>query len=333
MERTAVIESAAVPLRDAVQRGHLPGFALGLIDGSGDREVVVDGWAQIEPERVAMTRTTMFDLASLTKPVFTTTAMLGLIANGQAQLDQSLGEIIPDLRPDDRTAPERRLTVRACLTHQTFLPAVEPFYLLRLAPAALEAYVLRRSWPTGPPVYSDINFLLLGIAVARLTGAPLREIPLRPGLTFDPDPDLCAATEFCRWRRRVLRGTVHDENAFAFGGVAGHAGLFGTIDGVLDFALEVLTDAPDPRHPLHPVLLGEPRERTLGWERSHPGWSGGDGCSEATIGHTGFTGTGLWIDPEGGVAWALLTNRIHPSREGASVLTDLRPEVGRRIAA
>ena len=149
--------------------------------------------------------------------------------------------IIPDLRQYDIAgAPERRLTFRQCLAHQTHLPGVEPLYTYGQDPETLRAFILQRVWQGGPPVYSDINFMLLGIAIERVTGRPLIEQPLPASFTFRPDPALCAATERCAWRGRVIRGEVHDENAFALGGASGHAGLFGTIDGVLDFARSVL---------------------------------------------------------------------------------------------
>ncbi len=116
--------------------------------------------------------------------------------------------------------------------------------------------MLQRVWRPGPPVYSDINFILLGIAIERLTGRPLHEQPLAPRPVVPARPGGTAATERCTWRGRVLRGEVHDENAFALGGAAGHAGLFGTADGVLDAAQDMLaglrrrsTDAqPAVRH-------------------------------------------------------------------------------------
>jgi CubicO group peptidase (beta-lactamase class C family) len=321
----AAVEHAAAPVAAAIEAGRLPGAVLGAVDAGGAREVRVDGWAQIEPERVPMARDTVFDLASLTKPIFTTSAILELVADGRIGLDQPLAELVPDLRQYDPEAPERRLTVRQCLAHRTFLPAVEPLYTLGLDPATLRAYVLQRPWPRGPAVYSDINFMLLGIVLERVTGEPLASRPIRRGLTFSPEAMRCAATERCAWRGRVLRGEVHDENAYAFGGAAGHAGLFGTADATLDFALDVLRD-PQPA-----LLERETPERTLGWEASHPGWPGGDACSSRAIGHVGFTGTGLWIDFDHGLAWTLLTNRVHPTRHRPSATKELRPQVGQRL--
>ncbi len=324
-----MVAAAMGPVAEAVA-GPIPGAVLGVVTQAGDRAVRAIGHAQIEPAPVAMQRQTWFDLASLTKVLFTTPAILQLVAAGRIGLDDRLTVAIPDLRQYDQNAAERRLTFRQCLAHDTHLPAVEPLYTYGQDPATLRAFVLQRIWRPGPPVYSDINFILLGIAIERLTGRPLIDQPLRPGLSFRPDPDETAATERCSWRGRVMRGAVHDENAFALGGAAGHAGLFGTVDGVLDAAQTMLAGlAPG----LEGIRERQSATRTLGWEAPHDGWAGGDACSQDTIGHTGFTGTGLWIDFGRGYAWALLTNRVHPTRHRDSGIAGLRRRVGDLIAA
>lgn len=278
-----------------------------------------------------MRRETIFDLASLTKVIFTTTAILRLIEQGRMALDQPLCELIPDLRQYDFKAPERALTIHQCLAHQTFLPAVEPLYTYGHDPQTLRAFVLQRVWQHGPPVYSDINFILLGIAIERVTGLPLKQQALATGFTFAPNADGCAATEFCRWRERMLRGEVHDENAFALGGASGHAGLFGTIDAVLDFAATMLNGTALRPETMTHLRKRQTAQRTLGWEMKYDGWSGGASCTASTIGHTGFTGTGLWIDFERGLAWSLLTNRVHPTRHSDSGIVQLRRDVGNCI--
>jgi CubicO group peptidase (beta-lactamase class C family) len=320
----ALLAAAVDPVAEAV-RGAIPGAVLGVVTRAGDRAARPFGLAQAEPDAVPMRRETWFDLASLTKVLFTTPAILSLAAEGRIGLDDGLAAAIPDLRQYDLAAPERRLTFRQCLAHQTHLPAVEPLYTYGQDPMTLRAFVLQRVWRPGAAVYSDINFILLGIAVERLTGRPLSDQPLQPGLSFHPDPADTAATEFCTWRGRVMRGAVHDENAFALGGAAGHAGLFGTVDGVLDAAQAML----DGRAPsVAAMRTRQSATRTLGWEVRHAGWSGGDACSDDTIGHTGFTGTGLWIDFRRGIAWTLLTNRVHPTRHRDTGIAALRRRVG-----
>ena len=317
--------AAAIPTVEAAVATAIPGAVFGVVTRDGERAAHAAGFAQIEPARVAMRRDTWFDLASLTKVLFTTPAILDLVAGGQIGLDEPLTHAIPDLRQYQLDAPERRLTVRQCLAHQTHLPAVEPLYSYGQDPATLRAFVLQRVWQPGPPVYSDINFILLGIAIERMTGRSLLDHGLPSGLSFQPDPYLTAATERCTWRGRVMRGEVHDENAFALGGAAGHAGLFGTVDGVLDAAHAMLSGLSPKRAG---IRIRQSATRTLGWAARHDGWHGGNACSEATIGHTGFTGTGLWIDFARGVAWTLLTNRVHPTRHRESGIVALRRRVG-----
>jgi CubicO group peptidase (beta-lactamase class C family) len=285
------------------------------------------------PEREVLTREHWFDLASLTKVMATTPMILRLADEGRLDLDRPLTDAIPDLRQyDPLGAAERRLTFRDCLAHRTFLPAVEPIYTLDGDPARLRAYVLQREWPHGSAVYSDINFILLGIAIERLTGAPLSTWPLGDGIAYRPQ-GRAVATERCTWRGRVLKGEVHDENAFALGGAAGHAGLFGTVDGVLDFAQSLLDGSGASPAALAAMRERQNGNRTCGWERRFAGWPGGDVCSDETIGHTGFTGTGLWIDFARGLAWTLLANRVHPTRHGAMDIFTLRPATGDAVIA
>jgi CubicO group peptidase (beta-lactamase class C family) len=327
------LQAAFVPVAQAIGQGRIPGGVLGVIS-HGETHICAAGCAQIVPHRAPMQRDTWFDLASLTKVIFTTTAILRLVQAGRIDLDDPLTFAIPDLRQYDVTgALERRLTFRQCLAHQTHLPAVEPLYTYGQDPQTLRAFVLQRVWAPGAAVYSDINFILLGIAIERLTGHPLAEQPLPPGFTFCPDPELCAATEQCTWRGRVMRGQVHDENAYALGGAAGHAGLFGKAEAILAFAADLLADGAGGVSGLSAdsIALLRTREtvsRSIGWELAHAGWSGGDLCSAETIGHTGFTGTGLWIDFTEHLAWTLLTNRVHPSRHTDSGILVLRRAVG-----
>jgi CubicO group peptidase (beta-lactamase class C family) len=327
----SIVERAFEPAQRAIAEGRIPGAVLGLVNKAGERAVVLAGHAQLQPAKVAMRRETVFDLASLTKVIFTTSAILRLVEQGRMALDQPLCELIPDLRQYDLKAPERALTVRQCLAHQTFLPAVEPLYTYGQDPRTLRAFVLQRAWRQGPPVYSDINFILLGIVIERITGQPLKQQLLPVGLTFTPDPQACAATEFCRWRERMIRGEVHDENAFALGGASGHAGLFGTIDAALDFAAAMLNGTALRPETMAALRTRQSAQRALGWEMKYDGWSGGGACADDTIGHTGFTGTGLWIDFQRGLAWSLLTNRVHPTRHFESGIAELRQAVGESI--
>ena len=323
-----------VPVVEAVAAGRIPGAVLGVLESDGTKQTMAAGMAALVPERAAMTETTWFDLASLTKVVFTTTAILKLVEAGRIGLDDPLTVAIPDLRQYHvGTAPERALTFRQCMSHQTHLPAVEPLYTYGQDPQTLRAFVLQREWIAGPAVYSDINFILLGIAIERLTGHALIDQPVPAGFSFRPDPALCAATEACNWRGRVMRGEVHDENAFALGGASGHAGLFGTAGALLDFAAGLLDGTVLTPASIAALRTPQRFDRGLGWQIPHSGWSGGDRCPPATIGHTGFTGTGLWIDFASRRAWTLLTNRVHPTRHVETGIAELRRAIGNLVCS
>lgn len=319
--------AAFAPVVAAIEAGRIPGAALGLVTRGGERAILHAGSAQLLPQRRELLRDTWFDLASLTKVIFTTTRVLELAARGRIDLDAPLISVMPDFRQYHADAWERRVTFRQCLGHQTAFPAVEPLYTYGKDPQTLRAFVLQREWRAGPAVYSDINFILLGIALERIEGGTIRDFDLPSGFSWRPDPANSAATENCTWRGRVMVGEVHDENCHALEG-SGHAGLFGTIDGVLDFAASLLDGSGASARSI--ALMRQPLsdKRTHGWERPHIGWSGGDCCGPGIIGHTGFTGTGLWIDFDAGLAWSLLTNRVHPSRHADSGIFALRREVG-----
>lgn len=325
----AICARAFEPAEASVTAKRIPGATLGIVDREGRSAVRLMGHAAITPEPEALTRDHWFDLASVSKVIATTTIVLKLAEQGRLDLDRPLTDAIPDLRQYDvASAAERKLTFRDCLAHRSFLPAVEPIYTYGDDPARLRAFVLQREWRHGPPVYSDINFILLGIAIERITGASPAAWPLGEGLSFGPPPGPAVATEACSWRGRVMKGEVHDENCYAMGGETGHAGLFGTVDGVLGFARDLMQGkllGPEMMAQIRTAQMGH---RTCGWERAFPGWSGGERCSAETIGHTGFTGTGLWIDFERGLAWTLLTNRVHPTRHSDSGIFALRPETG-----
>ncbi len=324
----AAAERAFAPARAAVEDGRIPGAAFGFVTADGSQATRIAGMAALPPEPEPLTEAHWFDLASVSKVIATTTMILALAEAGRIDLDRPLTDAIPDLRQYDVVnAAERRLTFRDCLAHRTFLPAVEPIYTYGDDPERLRAFVLQREWRHGPPVYSDINFILIGIAIERITGASLSAWPLPAGLAYGPPPGPAVATEVCAWRGRVMKGEVHDENAWALGGAPGHAGLFGTVAGVLGYARGLLDGSASP-FLLDAIRTRVHVDRTCGWERRFSGWHGGDACSGETIGHTGFTGTGLWVDFERGLAWTLLTNRVHPTRHRETGILELRRATG-----
>jgi CubicO group peptidase (beta-lactamase class C family) len=204
---------------------------------------------------------------------------------------------------------------------------VVPIYTYGTDPNLLRAWVLQNEWQAGPPVYSDINFILLGIALERLSGKLIRQQDPGPGFAWSADPQQAAATERDAWRDRVIVGEVHDENCYALQG-SGHAGLFGTAASVLGYAEGLLSGKGAAASSIALMRTPLSPRRTHGWEQPYEGWSGGDRRSAETIGHTGFTGVGLWIDFASGRAWTLLTNRVHPTRHFDSGIIALRRAVG-----
>ncbi|WP_027055857.1 serine hydrolase domain-containing protein [Mesorhizobium erdmanii] len=322
-----LFDRAFAPLADAVAAKRIPGGVLGIVERNGHRITRAIGAAQLVPKYRAMDVETWFDLASLTKVIFTTPRILKLAEDGIIDLDAPLISALPDLRQYDQLAWERKVTFRQCLGHQTPFPAVEPIYTYGRDPELLRAFILQREWRAREPVYSDINFILLGFALERLSGKAIRDMDPGPGCAWSTEPDASAATEDCTWRHRVLSGEVHDDNCSALQG-AGHAGLFGTAASVLDFARGLLDGTGASQRSIALMRAPLSATRTHGWEQPYEGWSGGALCSLGTIGHTGFTGTGLWIDFDRGKAWTLLTNRIHPTRHFDSGIVSLRQAVG-----
>ena len=323
---------AAALVEAAVASGLVPGAALGMVAAGGEPVRRFHGRAQLRPEIVALEPGMLFDLASLTKVLFTLPEVLRLVEDGLADLDDPLSRHLPEIAWL-RDTPLKLVTLRGLLAHTSGLPAWAPIYTWAADPGVLKARLLQEPWPMGEPVYSDLNFMLLGLVVERLRGEPLDARPLPPGLSFRPDPARSVATQECPWRGRVLRGEPDDENAFALGGAAGHAGLFGTLEGVLGVARALLDGTLLSAAALEELRRPHSATRALGWERRHAGWSGGSLASPEAIGHTGFTGTGVWIDLERGLAWALLTNRVHPSRHRAPDLGSLRRAVGNAVSA
>jgi CubicO group peptidase (beta-lactamase class C family) len=314
----------------------------------------VRGNAVLRPERIAMARDTIFDLASLTKPIVTATSLMLLAAEGRVDLDDPVAKVLPPFGERGKEA----VTIRSLLTHTSGLKPWRPFHEALLererkkgerllgTPAAKEA-VLERIYrgalvhePGEAAVYGDLDFILLGAIVEAVSGlalddfaasrifAPLGMNDTRFVRLGDGAPELpdalrrrFAATENCPWRGRVLWGEVHDPNAWAMGGVAGHAGLFATADDVMRFAQAVIDtwhgrSTVFPREWLVRFLTKNdaPANTTwaLGWDTPTPGASSaGQYFSPTSVGHLGFTGTSLWIDLEREAAVVMLTNRVH----------------------
>jgi serine-type D-Ala-D-Ala carboxypeptidase len=292
---------------------------------------------------------TPYDLASLTKVLVTTTLVMQLVDAGRLEVEQPLSSLLPGFQGGGR----ERVTLGQLLDHSSGLPAQLPLYrelrgreafLARLLSVPLEAEPGTRS------AYSDPGFLLLGAALEAHAGAPLDVLagerilgPLGLAATgYCPAPELCARiapTEEDPWRGRLLQGEVHDENAWALGGVAPHAGLFGSAPDLARFARCLLAGGSlDGVRLVREATLrrfvartGRPpgTSRALGWDTpSGPDSSAGRLMSTRAFGHLGFVGTSLWIDPEQQRYVLLLANRVHPTRaQGAEAMRAVRAAV------
>jgi CubicO group peptidase (beta-lactamase class C family) len=297
---------------------------------------------EADAEAPACTEETIFDLASLTKVIASTSLVMRHVAAGRVSLEAR----VADLLPAWRVHSSADVRVRHLLDHSSGLPAHARLWETARGRGEFEraicglALELERA-PGTQSVYSDPGFMLLGFLLEDLAAETLdvqgRALAEACGgtLGYNPAAGLrarIAPTEYDAGRGRVLQGDVHDENAAALGGVAGHAGLFGTAGAVGAFARLVLDTF------IRPTLLGTPAlmqvfasrtgvpesSRALGWDTMKPTSSCGTRMSGRAIGHTGFTGTSLWIDCERNGYVVFLTNRVHPTRANEALIA-IRP--------
>ncbi|GBQ90066.1 beta-lactamase [Asaia krungthepensis NRIC 0535] len=338
--------------RDAVQAGQCPGVVLAIGHGGGIVHRYVYGARALVPVREPESWDTRFDMASLTKPSMTALAVMQLVEQNRLSLDEPVATILPDFA----AAGKSDITIRLLLTHYSGLP---PDIALT-DPWQGKAEAVRRamqSVPATPPgdrfVYSDVNFITLGLVVERLSGMPLETYvqhnildPLgmtqsgyRPGRSLTP---LIAPTQFDE-HGLMLRGVVHDPTARRMGGVAGHAGLFSNAHDMCLYAQSLL-DRLAGRPSAFPLrrdtlaLMTSPQQpagktdlRGLGWDIStHYSTPRGAYFSPRSFGHTGFTGTSLWIDPPSDSYVIILTNRVHPS--GGHSVVALRQAIATEAA-
>jgi uncharacterized protein YbbC (DUF1343 family)/CubicO group peptidase (beta-lactamase class C family) len=319
----------------AIGRKDLPGAVVAALH----RDQVVFrkayGSRAAEPAPEPMTVDTVFDLASLTKPIATATSVMKLVEQGKLKLDEKVTTYWPEFGAEGKD----KLTLEHLLTHTSgMIPdnsvsdyadgkskALERICALKLRAAPGERFI-----------YSDVNFIVLGVLVERVSGLPLdvfarqhiyeplglRETGFRPPEALRPR---CAPTE--QREGRWMRGEVHDPRAYALGGVAGHAGLFSTADDLLRYARMMLhggtLDGTTVLRPESVKLMTAPRPvprgfRALGWD-VQTSYSANKGTAfprDKGFGHTGFTGTSIWIDPDSQTAVVFLSNRVHPNGKG-----------------
>ena len=362
-----VPSSLHTALAQAVVDGVFPGAVL-AVRHRGNRVCLVSaGRHSSEPPGDSVTAATIYDLASLTKPLATVTSLALLTQAGQCRLDDRVDDLLPELRD----APVGPATLRHLLTHSSGLPGWRGFYE-RLSPDAVipssrqarslageqmlqllkrEAVLYGRGERS---LYSDLGFMLLGLIIERLSARTLdrfvaeriaQPVGANP-LTYMPSEGgehppghsmagLIAPTEHDLWRNRLLCGEVHDENAAALGGVAGHAGLFGTAEAVLAVTGNWLRAYHRHASILEYDVVREFIRRqesvpgsswALGWDTPSAPSSSGRYFSPKSFGHLGYTGTSIWIDPECELEVVLLSNRVYPSRKN-EMIRAFRPAI------
>lgn len=353
----------------AVQRGVFPGAVL-LVRDPALFYLRAFGTRSLLGERSPMTEGTIFDLSSLTKALATSVAMMLLVRDGRLNLDDRVTRFFHNFGVHGKT----HITLRQLLSHSSGLPAWRPYYQMVLQVERKEGRVnflgsrgakdlvyqlLQRERleyaPGTRALYSDLGFMLLGAVIEQIGGAALdrfceekifRPLGLRSTAFVDllllrtrrlaPVTEMIAPTERCPWRKRVLCGEVHDDNAHAMGGVAGHAGLFSSaqeVDALL-CRLEASYRGTDSFLPASIVRefwrvdSSVPGSTwALGWDSPAPRQSAaGSLFSPHTVGHLGFTGTSIWIDLERERHVILLSNRVHPSRDN-NLIREFRPHL------
>jgi len=344
-------------LLEGAEKGVYPGAVLLVAQGGGIAVFEEAGNRSLRPRSASMSKRTIFDLASLTKPLSTTLAIMKLVDEGEIDLDQTLESLMPRDMPKDK----RTLTPRLLLNHCAGFVDWKPFYL-ELDDVRLEKRkdILRERILNMPlayqagkkSLYSDLGFMILEWVIEESAGMPLPLYleqhfynPLLLENTFFSShirpagftEDQFAATEDCPWRKKIVSGYVHDENAYAFGGYSGHAGLFGTAGDV--YALVNLLrghyrgEREDylKRETVKEFFtrqeLVEGSTWALGWDTPSPqGSSSGKHFSTKSVGHLGFTGTSIWMDLDRDIIVIFLTNRIHPTRNNEKI-KEFRPRL------
>ena len=322
-----------------------PGVVGLAVWGSGGVACWTAGRHTYEPDSPRVCEDDLYDLASLTKVVVTTS--ICMVLDPHLDLDERVDKYVPAFQGDGKDG----VTIRHLLAHCAGLPAHQRFFENSRGREAIlsAACGTPLTYPPGTTtISSDRSFLLLGAAVERAVGAPLEELARRYVLgpvgmaetMYLPGPELLGRippTEFqAEQRRGLIHGPVHDGNAWAMDGVAPHAGLFGTAADLGRFLRVILNEGKCEgtrvfseaaiRRFTSRAGLAPGSTRALGWDTvSTAGSSAGRHFSVRSFGHTGFTGTSVWVDPERDVGVVLLTNRVHPTRENEGIRR-LRPE-------
>jgi CubicO group peptidase (beta-lactamase class C family) len=335
-------DAARQILRDAISRGAFPAAVVEAGHARGPIWREAFGRLTYEPDAPAATQATIFDLASLTKVIGTTTMIMRLVDAGVLRLEDAVGVWLKDWQGKDRD----HLTLRDLLAHCSGLSAHLPLYESHSGRREFQRVICSlplEYTPRSQSIYSDMGFMLLGFIAEDAGGAslaaqltPISRLVTPEFLGFCPPRTWrahIAPTEIETWRGRLLVGEAHDPNCWALNGEAGHAGLFGSASAVGGFAQLVLRalrqhDASlaraDTVHAFAQRTDTPESTRALGWDTMKPTSSCGSLMSPTAIGHTGYTGTSLWIDWQRNLYVVLLTNRVHPSATNNAIL-QVRP--------
>jgi CubicO group peptidase (beta-lactamase class C family) len=307
-------------LLDAAGSAPVPGLAVAVFDRLSTIATLVRGVADLDSGRQA-DEDTWWDLSGLTSVLVTLPEVLDLVESGRLGLDQTLG----NAWPRSVAAPVGAATIGQLLSFDAGLPWWRPyFHTARGADEVIREVLDTRL--TGRPGagahHTEIGFLLLGAVVEDFAGTSLEALaPRRGELRFDPPRDRTAATEFCGWRHRLVVGEVHDENAAAMGGMAGHAGAFGTLAGTVEAARAAFGTHPGTA--TNPWSTNADGDRFgLGWWLAPTGGIGGPVPGPDGFGATGFVGNRLWYEPTHGYAVLVLSNRIHPRRSEVAAFNE-----------
>ena len=324
----ATVSTAIAPvITKAIRDGVFPGAVIEAGRTQGPFVRFMAGRQSYEESSPAVDGDTIYDLASLTKVIGTAALMAGEIATGRMRLNDRVRRWVEGWTGEERQA----VTLRDLLEHASGLPGHRKYFESRQGRAAIEMAICEEPLeyqPRTTSIYSDPGFMLLGFAMENAAGEPLdlqfarwrdRELAENAEIFFRPPHNLwprIAPTETTE-HGGERRGEVHDENARALGGVAAHAGLFGTAAAVGACARWWMKSPALTLFAARTTVPGS--SRALGWDTMLPTSSCGTLMSATALGHTGFTGTSLWIDHANELYVVMLTNRVHPSRDGEGI--------------
>ncbi|MBL7662691.1 serine hydrolase [bacterium] len=347
-----------------------PGAVL-LVSQAGEIKFLKSfGLRSLQPDLTQNAVFTVYDIASLTKPLITTTLVSMALQEGKLNLDWKVSRFLQDFG----SLGKERITIRNLLNHSAGFSATLPFYRdIELASQKSQSGVLRsraattmmlnlisrsriENLPGKVALYSDLGFILLGVIIEACYGGKTLDklayekiiAPLKLESTgfidlsrvgkqgYEPDTSIIAPTEKCAWRKKILCGEVHDPNAWAMGGIAGHAGIFSTAYDVNKITMELIRSYIGKSSFVNPEIIRGFWTRdtsvakstwALGWDTPTQGLStSGNYFSSASVGHLAFTGCSVWIDPTRELSVILLANRIHPSAENM-LIREFRPKI------